>query len=481
MRLRSPRRLTLLLFGLPCLLSGSCDGGEDRSTAERVILITCDTLRADRLGLYGFEHATSPSLDAFARESIVFDNAYSSAPLTLPSVCSMMTGRLPANIGVEHNREYLNAKVRTIAEELTKERIATAAVVSNWILVNPVFMPAGYGVRQGFVHYDEAMPRNEDARRIPERRADATTDAAIEWLDAQLAVGDDRFFLWVHYQDPHGPYIPPPRYIEMMDRPLSDEEPLFFTFNTEGRGGIPRYQMLRRETRPEVYRIAYDAEIRFFDDQLGRLLQHLEDKDLLEDSLIIFSSDHGESLGEHDFWFSHGEHLNRELLHVPLVVRYPRGMPQPPAESVGGYRRVSEVVNHLDIFPTVLRAFGIDPGPVSGSSLIASALPGDRVAVQMLAYEDGRKIRTVTDRRWRLHLDEKQPPRLFDLEADPGEDRDVAATHRDVVERLRASYAELLAGDTAETIQGQTRALSAEERRIMNGLGYTESGEGEGD
>ena len=481
MRLRLSPPLAFLFLGLPLLLVGACHRGEDRQTARRVILITCDTLRADRLGLYGFERATSPELDAFARDAIVFDRAYSAAPLTLPSVCSMLTGRLPSNIGVEHNRQFLQATVRTIAEALSEQRISTAAVVSNWVLVNPPSMPASFGVRQGFAHFDETMLTREAVRGMPERRAAATTKATIDWLDEQKAKENDRFFLWVHYQDPHGPYTPPQNYIDMLARPLGDEPPLPASPDAEGRGNIPSYQMLGGETRPEFYRIRYEAEIRFFDDQLGRLLRHLEESDLLADSLIIFSADHGESLGEHDYWFSHGEHLNRELLHVPLVVRYPDGMPHPRAEKQGDYRRVSQVVDHLDIFPTVLSALGVDPGPGAGTSLITRTLPADRVAVQMLGYEDGRKIRTVTDGRWRLHFEEGQAPRLYDLEADAGEEDDVAPAHADVVRRLRQSYAEYLTRDTAESVEGKSRTLSDEERRIMNGLGYTDAGGAEDD
>ncbi len=472
---RPLRLLAPLLVGLSLILS-ACGGGPKETTAKRVILITCDTLRADRLGMYGFEHPTSPVLDTLAKEGLVFDRAYSTAPLTLPSVCSMLTGRLPEKIGLEHNGHFLQANARTIAEALSEEKIPTAAVVSNWVLVNPPNMPASFGVRQGFEHFDGRMMSVETVRKIPERRAAGTTNAAIEWVDKQMAAEDDRFFLWVHYQDPHGPYVPPPGYVRRMNRPLTDEAPVPFTMESHGVGGIPRYQMVGEEGRPEFYRIRYDAEIRFFDTELGRLLKHLEANDLVDDSLIIFSADHGESLGEHDCWFTHGENLNHELLHVPMVVRYPDDMVRPASIVDGDYRRVPGLVNQLDIYPTILTAFGIDPGRTPGTNLITAEPPGDRVAIQMLGFDDGRTgIRTINDQRWRLHLDGEETVRLYDLEADPGEEHDVAAAHPDVIAALRARYAQALKNDSGETIESVDRILSDEERRILNGLGYGDS------
>ncbi|MEW6071236.1 MAG: sulfatase [Planctomycetota bacterium] len=476
-RRRSARPLAALPLFLAALLGGCGDG--ELQPARRVILITCDTLRADRMGVYGCPQPTTPALDAFAREAIVFDRAYSTAPLTLPSVCSMLTGRLPAAIGVEHNRQFLPSEVQTIAERLSGAGIATAAVVSNWVLVNPPGMPPEFGVRQGFAHYDATMTSREAVRGMPERVAPATTAAAIRWLERALDAGEDRFFLWVHYQDPHGPYVAPESFVREVDRPLGDEAPVPFAPGEEGKGGIPVYQRLGDERHPEYYRIRYDAEIRYLDAAVGRLLDFLRARGLLADALVVFSADHGESLGEHDYWFCHGESLSGELLRVPLLVRYPAGMPHPRAREAEGHRRVDEVVNQLDLFPTVLAAFGLAPGSGPGTSLLARSLPAGRVAVQMLGLDDGSpRRRAVNDGRWRLHLGEGQAPRLYDLAADPGEERDLAAEHPDVVAAMKERYAAFLARDAGESLPGQTRALSAEEERILRGLGYAGKGGG---
>jgi arylsulfatase A-like enzyme len=475
---RRARRLGALLLG--SLLLIACRGEDDRGKGEpgarRVILITCDTLRADRLGVYGYERDVSPHLDAFAREAIVFDTAYSTAPLTLPSVCSLLTGRLPEEIGVEHNRQILLPPANTLAEELSAAGIPTSAVVSNWVLKTPPGVPREYGVQQGFDHFDDQMTTREAVRGMPERIAPLTTKAAIEALKRQRATGEDRFFLWVHYQDPHGPYAAPPRHQEAMDRPATDEVPLPLGTSTSGHGVLPSYQERGERRHPEYYRIQYDAEIRYFDEWVGRLLQWLEEHDWIDDSLVIISADHGESLGEHDYWFCHGESLFDELVRVPLIIRYPAGLPHPTAPLQGDYRRASEVVSQIDIFPTVLEVFGLQVPPASGSghSLLSSASRADALAIQMVGLDDGaRKVRAVRDSRYHLIFEEGVNPMLFDLAKDPGQERDLGNVEPEVVDRLRERYRQIIErAAEQERITGTDREFSEEDRRIMEALGY---------
>lgn len=440
---------------------------EEAARAERVFLITCDTLRADRLGTYGYEYETSPRLDALARESVVFDRAYSGAPSTLPSMCSLLTGRLPANIGVEHNRGFLHGNVTTLAEALSAQGIATAAVVSNWVLLNPATMPDSFGVRQGFDHFDGELPSRELVRGMPERRAIDTTDAAIAWLEGQSDL-DQRFFLWVHYQDPHGPYTPPARFVEMMKRPPSDEKRLPFGQDQNGRGAIPLYQRLGNASHPDFYRTRYDAEVRFFDQHVGRLLDYVKSRDLFDDALVIFTADHGESLGENGYWFCHGETLSQELLRVPFFVRYPSGL-RPGNETQG---RSERLVSSLDIWPTVMQALDLSPGTFSGTSLMEPP-PERSVAVQTLGFERNASVFAVTDGRYRLYLKGDEAVGLFDLEQDPAEVTNLFRKRPEVINGLVEGYASLNARDEGPRFQSRSRELSEDEEEILQGLGYT--------
>lgn len=464
-----PRSLTLPILALATL--SACGARESGPVAQRAILITCDTLRADRLGLYGYPGGTSPQLDRFAQGALVFDRAYAATSLTLPSLASLMTGRLPDELGMISNQVVVPAEVTTIAETAQAAGFATAAVVSNWVLRRQD-TGAG-GIQQGFDHYDDRMESTEANRsKVKERLADATTDAALAWLDA--AAGTERFFLWVHYQDPHGPYTPPAEFLPAADHSSPGDEPALRLGQTQrGFGELPSYQALGSERRPAVYRAWYDAEIRFFDRELGRLLDGIEERGLIEDALVLFSADHGESLGEHDYWFSHGQTLYRELVHVPLVIRYPDGAPRPASVERDGYRRVDDLVGHVDLPDTILAALGLAPPPTHGVSLVASELPEGRLMPQHLRGPRAPNRWTgLTDGRWRL-LEGPDELLLFDLESDPGETTNLVAREPERFRAMRARY-ELLqrALPPLRGGKGEERELSQEELETLEALGY---------
>ena len=446
-----------------------------------MILVCCDTLRADRLGVYGYEHETSPALDRFAQEGVVFDRAFSTAPATSPAMSTVFTGRYPDELGVRGNRVQMPAGVETVAERLRAAGIETAAVVSNWVLSREN-AAEGAGVSQGFAHFDDRMTSNwreqrgetedsgdphdshDDRTTLPDRGAADTTDAAIEWLEKRR---DDRFFLWVHYQDPHGPYTPPAEDVAALERPLTDEPPLPLGRRQAGHGKLPLYQALGDERRPEFYRIRYDAEVRYFDRELGRLLEELEARGLLEGALVIVTADHGESLGEHDHWFAHGQHIHTEVVRIPLIVRYPSGVPHPEGSSDGSWQRVSTLVSQADLAPTILQAFGLTPPTSRGASLLASELPRDRAAAQMGAGWYG-----VTDGNYRLLWNAERELRLFDLTRDPGETRNLAADQpervRDLMERFESARGRV----PALELEGVRTGESDARERALDALGY---------
>lgn len=446
----------LSLLVLSTLLSScSKEPAAPTTRARRVILVTCDTLRADRLGAYGYPLPTSPNVDAFARDSFVFQEAYAAAPWTGASLSSLLSGRMPEEIGVTGGNKFLMPKeVVTMPEILRDAKIPTAAVVSNYVLKRS---PTGadVGVQQGFTFFDDTMTTKEKNRETYERIAPDTTKAAIGWLQAQKSRGDDRFFFWVHYQDPHGPYSPPPEHAKLFERPLTDEPELAFAKGHKGKGKIPVYQRVEGEQHPESYRIRYDGEVHYFDESFGHLMAWLRDNGWYEDTLIIFSADHGESLGEHGYWFCHGENLNREVVRVPLIVHFPKDAPHVGAQLDGAYRRIAAVAGHLDLWPTIFEAFGVHAPENRGTSLFTKKLPDDRIMPQSFGGVDMPVYwRAISDGRHRVVAEPGQPTKLFDIWTDPGELTDLAAKRPKVATVLTQRYEAFLKSHAQPPVAG---------------------------
>ncbi|HMB55487.1 MAG TPA: sulfatase, partial [Thermoanaerobaculia bacterium] len=269
---------SLLLFVSAALALTAACGQPDPTTPTphatgSVLLITLDTTRADRLGAYGSSSARTPTLDNLAAAGTLFENAYAVAPLTLPAHASMLTGAYPPEHGVRNNGIHALAEEwTTLPEILAADGVRTAAVVAATVL------DRRYGLAQGFEHYDDELRAERTSAAAVDRPAGAVTDAARRWLDG---VGsDERFFLWVHYFDPHAPYAPPEGYRDL---------------------GEP-----------------YDGEIAYMDAEIGRLLEH---RRLAGDErlTVIVVGDHGESLGEHGE-LTHGMLVYDSTLRIPWIV-----------------------------------------------------------------------------------------------------------------------------------------------------------------
>ena len=249
-----------------------------------------------------------------------------------------------------------------------------------------------------------------------------------------------------------------------------------------GLGQIPSYQVIDGQRSAAFYVARYDAEIRYADREIGRFLDRLRARDLYEDSLILFTSDHGESLGEHDYWFSHGEHLYGDLVRIPFVIRYPEGASTPPATERDGYRRSNDLVGLVDVFATVLAALGIPAGESRGVSLFGSAVEAPRVLMQHLPAENvfispPRSVWfSASDGRYRLLARQRHERafavELFDTESDPGERRDRASELPEDVRRLQGALRDAMqdpdgsgwpkgvwVGDLDERELGRLRAL----------------------
>jgi arylsulfatase A-like enzyme len=311
------------------------------------------------------------------------------------------------------------------------------------------------------------MRDHEANRPLLERVSPDTAVAATAWIDARAAAGEDRFFLWVHFQDPHGPYTPPPELAARFDRGASDGPDLPIGPAAGVVNALPRYQVLPEGLAPGLYRDRYDAEVAYFDRGFATVVEALERAGWLDGSLVVFSADHGESLGEHGFWFCHGESVFRELVHVPLVVRYPEDVARPAAA------RVAAGVSHLDLWPTFGDALGLELAANRGTSLLAGAVPEGRTFLQTVrAPDDARRWAAVSDGRWRLVAPFGERPALFDVAADPGETEDLADRERDAFARLFRAWDTLRDGRAPALVP--VVADSAARRDTLRGLGYVD-------
>jgi arylsulfatase A-like enzyme len=391
-----------------------------------LVLITLDTTRADRLGAYGYEKAETPNLDRLAREGLRFEDAVSSAPITLVAHASMLTGLDPDHHGVRHNGEYrLDPSQATLAEVLRSNGYETAAFVSGFVL------DARYGLAQGFDRYDDrtqAFP-GQPFGGLGERSAEAVTDAALEWLGKRDT--SKPFFLWVHYYDPHAQYRPPEPYARKF-------------------AGSP-----------------YDGEIAYMDSQLGRLIAALEKTS--PKLLVVVAGDHGESFGEHSE-YTHGRLLYETTQRVPLFLWSPAAIPRPQVVD-------DAVVGLVDIFPTVTDLLSIhDEGKRDGVSLRLARNRPDRAIYMetMMAYLDNGWAPLHALRRREDKYIVAPRPEYYRLADDPKESANLAgkASARDSVEELSQALGKRLEGTTAQAIAASATKPDPESLRRLQSLGY---------
>ena len=449
-----PRSAVAITLGV--LVTIACTASNEEPLL--FVLLTVDTLRADHLGAYGSEHGLTPHLDGLAGRSLVFEAAYAPTPFTVPSLVSLHTGRHPLALGLRTNSSLLTDSVETLAERFASRGWDTAAVVSNYVLQDRD------DLSQGFARYDDTMRQREAVRRWPERIAGDTTDAAIAELEAWRRDASTPLFLWVHYQDPHGPYTPPAgwreRFLPAARRRYGDLR--LPGADVHGHGGIPRYQALDDRGEAAFYAASYAGEIAYLDQEIGRLLQHLAGRGL--DERLVFAADHGEAMGENDLWFAHGNDLTDGLIRVPLFVRLPQA----------GTGRRGDVVRLADLYPTLASALlDLSPAPdLDARDLLApDAERSDSVPLlttlrvhrepRFGIVADGYKlILTLRDGIW--------APRLYRRAR---EDVDLAAAAPQLATRLRDRAWELREQrDSGE--QAPFQPLDPERIRNLEALGY---------
>lgn len=406
---------------LSALLAAAC--GHDADGARSLILITVDTYRADHFLEERAGQALTPRLAAFAARAERFQNAHSVSNCTTPGVAGILTGLLPRRSGVVSNKHLLPSRLPSLASRLRAAGLRTAAIVSN-----PVLRP-GTGFENGFEEY--RFLRSEEETRPGKPRAARVNESALAWLDA-LPAGE-RFFLWAHYMEPHGPYAPQPEHAALFPREAFDaprDVPLLD--DDSGLGGIPRYQ--QRRVPPELVRDArdylarYAGEVRALDEDLGDFLAALEERGLLSTSVVVLTADHGEALaGDAGHYFSHDNGLTQDQIHVPLLLAFPG--------CEGGAVHAGPV-STVDIVPTVVRLLGLElRGELDGVDLTRADRPG---VVSQIASASA-----VRSGAWKLVRDAGRSE-LFDLtrgdpgaagEAPPGVRRELEEFLRDVERR----------------------------------------------
>ncbi len=425
-------------IGLALVTLSACGflpGTKPPPSARHLVLVTIDTLRADRLGCYGSTTVATPHLDAIAREGARAEDATVHVPLTRPSHVTIFTGRYPAEHGVRDNvSPALAEDVPLLAEVLQKSGFATAAFVSS------IVVSRQSGLARGFETYsDRFQVEADDARFLDQiqRRGDGPTAEAIAWLESPRA---GRRFVWLHLYDPHDPYEPPEPYAS------------------------------RYAGRP------YDGEVAWSDELVGRLDAALERLGLRKDTLLVVTSDHGEGLGEHGEE-THGYFVYESTLRVPLLVRGP-GIPRAA--------RVTTTFRSVDLFPTLLELVGLAPpigARLSGRSL-ASALRGGPAPPAETTYAESltpllhygwSDLRALREGRFKYI--QAPRPELYDLKDDPGEARNLVAAEPARAEALRAGLARRLEGErSAPSPSPGAASVPPELLEKLGALGYVGAG-----
>ncbi|MDJ0847814.1 MAG: sulfatase [Myxococcota bacterium] len=446
----------------PLLCALGCRA-EAPAGAPNLLLVTVDTLRADTLACYGGEATVGAALCALGDRGVRYVWAFSTAPSTAPSIASLLTSRYPQDHGVtEFATTTLADEVETVAERLADAGWHTAAFVSN-----PVLHPAR-SLGQGFATYDARMNERETNRAIREREARATTDAALAWAREAR----EPWFLWVHYQDPHGPYDPPnaapPREAPggVALRPLREHS---------GYGGIPAYQTLPGLRRSTSYEGRYRDEIRYLDAHVGRLLADLDAQG--SPPGVLLTADHGEAFGEDGYYFAHGHSVGLEQVRVPLLWRPPGGR----APAV-----VAAPVSTVDVAPTLLAAAGVPAPEAWIGRPLPLVEPEDGGSSRALFVEHRARAAVLQGGRYyardRTDLGRGVPDRVTggllrplptrSATLDPGGGLPAYEADARVAE-LERSLAEHLRGAPALTLEGK-ETLDDERREALRALGYLE-------
>ncbi|MBD3385659.1 sulfatase-like hydrolase/transferase [candidate division KSB1 bacterium] len=412
-------------------------GGETVNPGPKyIILLTVDTLRPDFISAYGKRDNYTPNMDQLASDGILFENVYSASPWTLSSFASIMTGMPPSVHMTKTASSRLPDTLSTLAELLQQKGYKTAGIGRNQ------FLTEFYNLSQGFDEYyfypkagfGESLGMKLLHKLFGYRTIDVNsfelTDMTMRWLR-----GDDLdpFFLWIHYFDPHMPYTPPQKFLPRAQPPKG----LGFQFNDFA--GVRRGYFYPDQHQAAWIAELYAAEVRYVDECLGSVVDLLKKLKIYDESLLIFSSDHGEEFWEHGR-FEHGHSIYNEQIRVPLIIK-------PPVSDPVQTSHVRTTVSLMSLFPTILDYAGIERHPV-GTEIeslrpLLSGAGSDKpcnplFSEALLYYEDQESV--ILDRYKCIHYLQRDIYELYDLESDPGEMHSLADTSPELLQLARQQF-----------------------------------------
>lgn len=432
---------------------GAAPGAASAENTPRpnVLFIVIDTLRADRLGAYGHGRSTSPNLDALAADGMLVPRALSTAPWTTPSIAALMASRYPTSLGIESEKARLADEALLLAEVLQAAGYATGAAVSH------SFCSSTWGFDQGFEGFDETNVQGHAALTTS-----GVTARGKSFLD-EVAEQQAPWMLWLHYFDPHCAYV--------------EDERFPFGGRGEYDGRVKSgelYRVILREWRKykdadwrELERL-YDSEIARTDAGIGELLTHLDELGLADDTLVVVTADHGEEFHDHG-GVGHAKTLYSEVLHVPLILRFP---PAFPRFSAGQPAAPEHWVSLVDVAPTVLDVAGLEIPPAFAGQSILGASPRPVFATTHRA----KGQRAIIDGDLKLiHWVTPDRFALYDLAADPGEQTDLSTLpeHAQDLARLQKALAEHAARVRENALLAPSVDEQSTDTKHLMDLGYS--------
>ena len=452
MRVFNPK----VIAGGPCVTRRAVDRPRVEGRKPNIVVYLIDALRADRVGCYGYRRATTPHIDEFASSALIFTGAQAQTSWTRPAVASILTGLLPQQHGAIDKKDALSESATTLAELLSGAGYESSAVVSNGN-VSQV-----YGFAQGFSYF-KYLQEVEIGEHVV--RSEDVNDAVFSWLDDVR--GEDPFFLYIHTVDPHLPYAPPESTRRVFAPGVLD--PSIGSVEAVNKVAADRH-LVTPALIGELSDL-YDGEVAANDASFGELMAGLVERGLVENTVIVVLSDHGEEFFDHQGW-THGNTLYAEMLDVPLIIRIPGVAP----------KSIPEIVQHVDVFSTLLDLAGVEAQPGVFGTSVRQLWSGDSEREWINRGLSHLQIKERFGEAWvdpgfkmltrRLGNGEIRTS-LFDRVEDPSEHVDLAEERSELVRALMVRYREELAaaGGSLEGVEVDAER-EAEVEAQLRALGY---------
>jgi len=420
-----------------------------RSADLNVILISIDTLRADHLSCYGYSKPTTPNIDDFSQDAVLFKRCIAQSSSTLQSHASMLTSLVPLHHGASFaKKKALPKGIQTLAELLKEKGFKTVSFNDGGQLA-----PA-FGLNQGFDVY-RSTKKNFDEFTFTH-----IVTQSINWIEEN---SDRNFFMFLHTYETHTPYTPQEKYLELFDQNYAGKLP---AYTSEGiaqkinRGDLA----ITEEDRQHIVH-TYDAEIKSMDESFQTLIDYLRKKKLYERTIIIFTSDHGEEFNDHGIMASHSHTLFNELLHIPLIVKF--------GNSKFASRQVEELVRSIDIMPTILDTLNTKQSPYMEGISLMPLIKGRRPKIDTYAISERdmeitlrNECWSIMNERWKLYNS-----RLYDLKSDAEEKIDVSDMHMNIKKSLRKRAIRFLQANRTFYTDKKAK-LDKKEKELLKALGY---------